>query len=143
MDLNKIGMVDFDKFHNYLKVKDPGFNIINNIQGQVIQSAKNDNFVEDTFEWQNDIIEKIKIWFKSEGIWQRDLELDYQDAFKSFDINFDGKVCKNDMKKALVSFVKIPQEEITDIRMDRLFKIMSFYKTETLQPSDFDRLFNG
>ena len=63
--------------------------------------------MEDTFDWQNDVISRIKEWFKSESIWQRDLDLDYQDAFKSFDINFDGKVCKNDMRKALQSFIKV------------------------------------
>jgi len=26
--------------------------------------------------------------------------------------------------------------------MDRLFRVMSFYKTNTIQPSDFERLFN-
>jgi len=27
-------------------------------------------------------------------------------------------------------------------RMDRLFRILSFYKTEQIQPSDFERLVN-
>ena len=69
--------------------------------------------------------------------------MDYQDAFKSFDINFDGKVCKNDMRKALETFVKVSPKEITDVRLDRLFKILSYYKTEALQPSDFERLLSG
>ena len=58
--------------------------------------------------------------------------MDYQDAFKSFDINFDGKVCKNDMRKALVTFIKVSPKEITDVRLDRLFKVLSYYKTEAL-----------
>jgi Ca2+-binding EF-hand superfamily protein len=29
MDLNQIGMVDFDKFYHYLKVNDPSYHILN------------------------------------------------------------------------------------------------------------------
>ena len=49
------------------------------------------------------------------------------DVFKSFDIDFDGKVSKSDMVQALSSLIKIPIIEITDIRIDRLFKVLSFY----------------
>ena len=88
--------------------------------------------MEDSFQWQYDIIAKIKEWFRKEKHHQRDLNLTYQDAFKSFDIDFDGKVSKDDMKIALYSFLKVPPSEITDLRMDRLFRLLSFYKTETL-----------
>ena len=33
-------------------------------------------------------------------------------------------------------------EDIIDTRLDRLFKLLSFYKTDDIQPSDFDRLLN-
>jgi len=47
------------------------------------------------------------------------------------------------LKRALTSFLDIPPKEITDIRLDRLFRLLSFHKTETLQPSDFERLLRG
>ena len=51
MDKNKIGMVDFNKFNKILKAQVPedikiGTKVI----------------IEDTFEWQDNIIKKIKEW---------------------------------------------------------------------------------
>lgn len=60
------------------------------------------------------------------------MELTAEDVFKSFDIDFDGKVSKRDMKAALVCLIKINPAEITDIRLDRLFKLLSFHKLENL-----------
>lgn len=47
------------------------------------------------------------------------------------------------MKAALVCLVKINPSEITDTRLDRLFKLLSFHKLENLQPSDFERLLSS
>lgn len=44
------------------------------------------------------------------------------------------------MKTSLVKFLEIPVEKIDDNRLARLFRLLSFYKTDSLQPSDFDRL---
>lgn len=44
------------------------------------------------------------------------------------------------MQKSLEMYIKIPKHKITAHRIDRLFSLISFYKTESLQPSDFDRL---
>lgn len=71
---------------------------------------------------------------------QRDLELTPLDVFKSFDCDFDGKVSKNDLKKALVEVIGIKERDISDARLDRLISLMSFFKTPSLQPSDFERL---
>ena len=98
--------------------------------------------VDDSFEWQYDIIARIKEWYRRERHEQRDLDLTPQDAFKSFDIDFDGKVSRHDIKVAIRSFLAVPDSEITDLRIDRLLRLLSFYKTETLQPSDFERLLN-
>lgn len=143
MDENKIGMVDFDKFYRCLFVEDPRYDLIHH--GEVVNYQAYDpgDAVEDSFDWQNQVVAQIKAWFRSEKIWQRDLELDPLDAFKSFDIDFDGKVSKTDLKKALTSFLDIPPKEITEIRLERLFRLLSFHKTDTLQPSDFERLLGG
>lgn len=45
------------------------------------------------------------------------------------------------MKKGLSEHLEVPKSEITDTRIDRLFKLMSFYKTDSIEQSDFDRLF--
>lgn len=68
------------------------------------------------------------------------MDLDPLDAFKSFDFDFDGKVNKEDMKRGIIMFLKEPPSLVTDLRMDRLFKLIGFYKTDTLHPSDFQRL---
>ena len=46
------------------------------------------------------------------------------------------------MRLALQKYLLIRPEEIVDTRLDRLFRLMSFYKCENVQPSDFERLLN-
>ena len=62
------------------------------------------------------------------------------EAFRSFDQDFDGMVSKSDMKKSLIEFIKVKPAELSEIRLDRLIKLLSFFKTENIQQSDFDRL---
>lgn len=52
------------------------------------------------------------------------------EAFRSFDQDFDGLISKEDMAISLQKFLKVRPEEILNSRMDRLFRILSFYKTE-------------
>jgi hypothetical protein len=59
------------------------------------------------------------------------------EAFRSFDHDFDGLIGRDDMRKSLVNFLKIKPENILDTRLDRLFRVFSFYKTDKIQPSDF------
>jgi len=44
------------------------------------------------------------------------------------------------MRKSLIKFLRVRPEHILNTRLDRLFRIFSFYKTEHIQPSDFQRL---
>ena len=44
------------------------------------------------------------------------------------------------MIKSLQAYIHVKPEEINDSRLERLFKLMSFFKTQSIQPSDFDRL---
>jgi len=46
------------------------------------------------------------------------------------------------MAISIQKYLKVRPEEILNSRMDRLFRILSFYKTEQIQPSDFERLVN-
>ena len=65
-----------------------------------------------------------------------------EEAFKSFDHDFDGLISKADMRISLIQFLKVKPEDINDPRISRLFKLLSFYKTDTIQQSDFERLMN-
>lgn len=63
-----------------------------------------------------------------------------EEAFKSFDHDFDGLISKSDMRTSLIQFLKVKPEDINDPRISRLFKLLSFYKTDFIQQSDFERL---
>lgn len=63
---------------------------------------------------------------------QRDLELTPLDVFKSFDQDFDGKVNLSDLKKSLINVIGVKEKEITESRLARLMKLLSFFKTDTL-----------
>jgi hypothetical protein len=53
---------------------------------------------------------------------------------------FDGVISKQDMKVSLTKYVDMPASKIDEHRLDRLFRLLSFYKSDVLEPSDFDRL---
>lgn len=123
MDENKIGMVDFEKFNKILRVEAPS------------QIPRTEDLVEDSFIWQENICNLITNWVKKN-------KLTPIEAFRSFDQDFDGLISKSDMAISIQKFLKVRPEEILNSRMDRLFRILSFYKTEQIQPSDFERLVN-
>ena len=75
MDRNKIGMVDFNKFNNILRAQAPG---------DIKYGTK--IITDDTFDWQDKIIKKIKEWVLK-------IKISAQEAFKLFDKNFDGLIC--------------------------------------------------
>ena len=80
-DSNKIGMVDQGKFDLLIKAMAPS----------QIPSVSS---VEDSFAWQEQIIQKIKDWIK-------DRQLGAEEAFRQFDQDFDGLITKDDMVKSL------------------------------------------
>ena len=51
------------------------------------------------------------------------------EAFKCFDKDFDGFISKDDLKWGLTNILKIPAEEQFPTKIDRLFRLMDFYKT--------------
>lgn len=107
MDKNKIGLVDYP---NFLEV----------IQASSADKIKR-NEVSDSFDWENSIIEKIKAWIVKEKI-------TVEEAFKCFDRDFDGFIKKEDLKSSIVNILKV-KEEILPTKLDRLFRLMDFYKT--------------
>ena len=119
MDQNKIGMVNLEQFKSIIEAKVPA------------QMPK--IVVEDGFQWQQDVMKAMKRFAKTQ-------QLSALDAFRYFDQDFDGLISKSDMKISLTKYLEIPAHKIDDHRLDRLFRLLSFYKSDTLQPSDFDRL---
>ena len=92
--------------------------------------AVNNQGVADNFDWENDVIEKIKQWIVSS-------QVTVDEAFKSFDRDFDGNVSKDDLKWGLINILNLKAEEIYPTKLDRLFKLIDFYKTNKIQLSDF------
>lgn len=123
MDSNKIGMVDYPRFEKILSIQANS------------QVPKPGDSVEDSFDWQERIIFEIKRWVKQ-------AKLIPMEAFRSFDKDFDGLISKEDMKQSLVEYLRVPVEEIISTRLDRLFRILSYYKTDKIQLTDFERLLN-
>jgi Ca2+-binding EF-hand superfamily protein len=66
-----------------------------------------------------------------------------EEAFKSFDRDFDGCINKEDLRWGLLNVMHVKPEEIMPTKLDRLFKLMDFYKTNTIQLSDFQRLMSN
>jgi len=65
---------------------------------------------------------QIKKWVIKEKI-------TIEEAFKCFDHDFDGFVKKDDLRWGIISILRIKEEEILPTKLDRLFRLMDFYKT--------------
>lgn len=122
MDTNRVGMADYSRFESLIKAMVPSC---------IPQPA----VVEDSFSWQEQVIQKIKDWIASK-------QLSAEDAFRQFDQDFDGLITKDDMVKSLRAYIQIKPEEINAQRIERLFRLLSFFKSLAIQPSDFERLVN-
>lgn len=55
-------------------------------------------------------------------------ELDYQNAFRSMDVDFDGVITKKDLKSFLVNTINLHEYDIQNELLDRLYKQMDIYK---------------
>ena len=68
------------------------------------------------------MIDKIKSWVITERI-------TVEEAFKCFDRDFDGYIKKDDLKWGIINILKIKEDEIQPTKLDRLFRLLDFYKT--------------
>lgn len=57
--------------------------------------------VEDNFNWEEQMISKIKQWVLTKGF-------TIEEAFKCFDQDFDGIVSKDDLKRSLAILLHVP-----------------------------------
>ncbi|OMJ89166.1 hypothetical protein SteCoe_8712 [Stentor coeruleus] len=102
-------------------------------------SAIKDNDIEpkphkDSWNWENETIKKIRKWIRSESI-------SVEDAFRAFDVDFDGVISKEDLKIGLMTVLKLQTKECPSSKMDRLYKLMDTFKRNSIQLSDFKLLF--
>jgi Ca2+-binding EF-hand superfamily protein len=79
------------------------------------------------------MISKIRSWIATK-------RYTVEEAFKCFDKDFDGYISKNDLKQSLITLLEVPSAEIHTTKLDRLYRLMDFFKSGQIQLSDFTRL---
>jgi Ca2+-binding EF-hand superfamily protein len=80
--------------------------------------------------WEESVIEDLKEWIKNKKI-------TIEEAFKCFDRDFDGIVDKADLKWGLINVLNVKEADIQATKLERLFRLLDFYKTGGVQLSDF------
>ncbi|KAL4466773.1 hypothetical protein ABPG74_010370 [Tetrahymena malaccensis] len=117
MDNLNTGMIDYQRF---LEVINKPINFKQEIK-------------EDNWDWQFEMLEKMRKWYKTQN-------LDYMEAFKIADIDFDGQIGKKDLHSFLSDILHIPQDIITETRLDRLYKLIDQHKRDSIQFGDFKKV---
>jgi Ca2+-binding EF-hand superfamily protein len=117
MDRKQIGLIDLNTF-------------LRNIGKSIVQ--KMPELQEDDFDWELEILFKIRNWCKREN-------LTVEDAFRTFDKDFDGEISKGDIRLFIVDMLKIEEKLITEARLNRLFKLMDQFKRGRITLMDFRR----
>ena len=59
----------------------------------------------DTFKWEEDVIEKLREYIISN-------RLTVEEAFKTFDKDFDGKISKEDLSWTIINVLKYDADTI-------------------------------
>ena len=62
-----------------------------------------------------------------------------EDAFRTFDKDFDGEISKGDIKLFMMDILKIEEKIVTEARLNRLFKLMDQFKRGRITLMDFRR----
>nr|QBH22546.1 EF hand family protein [Philasterides dicentrarchi] len=117
MDKQHIGMIDMSQFIKIMQKS-----IVNPLQ----------NIEDDNFNWENNQIFKIRDWFFFE-------KLTVEDAFRTLDSKYKGFIEKEDLHEFLGAVLKVKKEDISQGRINRLFKIMDIYKRGRITVDDFRR----
>jgi len=119
MDKQGMGLVDYPNFLEILPLssasKAPGAG------------------VEDNFNWEQNILQQLRDWIAKEKI-------SSEEAFKCLDADFDGIISKEDLKHSLITILKIKPEKVVPTKLDRLLRLMDFYKVGGVQLQDIQRL---
>jgi hypothetical protein len=59
------------------------------------------------------------------------------------DIDFDGELSKEDIKEFLLKVLKMPELEVTQPRLERLFKLFDHFKRGHIHLEDFTRIYES
>ena len=116
MDKHDTGLISYEQFLEVLRLE------------QIERAA-----IEDSFDWESGVINKIRQWVKQQG-------LTVEEAFKCFDKDFDGFISKGDLRDSIVEILGLDASTIQPTKLDRLFRLMDFFKSGLVQVSDFQRL---
>ena len=87
---------------------------------------------EDNWNWELQILFKIRNWCKREN-------LTVEDAFRTFDKDFDGEISKSDIRLFITDILKIENKEVTNAKLNRVFKLMDQFKRGKITLLDFRR----
>ncbi|CAD8157187.1 unnamed protein product [Paramecium pentaurelia] len=117
MDKQRIGLIDLNTFLKFMSKS-------------IIQQMP--QLSEDDWDWELEILIKIRNWCQRENI-------TIEDAFRTFDKDFDGQINKTDLRTFLKDILKIEEKEITEAKINRLFKLMDQYKRGKITLMDFRR----
>ena len=58
------------------------------------------------------------------------------------DADFDGIITKPDLKKFLVSTIEIPDNQLPEVTIDRVYKLMDIYKRGFILKNDLKKILN-
>jgi Ca2+-binding EF-hand superfamily protein len=115
LDTQGIGLVDYPTF----------LRIVRDSDMEQKQAA-------DNWNWEQDILSKIKDWMNAE-------KLTVEAVFRAFDRDFDGVLSKKDLRESLESILKL--ENILPSKIDRLYKLLDAFKRDSVQLADFKSIF--
>ena len=116
-DKLKIGMIDYN---NFLKVMNKSF-------------VQEDVAVEyDNFNWEMEMQMRMRRWFLRE-------KLSVEDAWRTVDKNYNGEIKEKDLEVFLIEMVKVKEDEITQGKINRLYKLLDQYKRGRVKIDDFRR----
>ncbi|EGR32180.1 hypothetical protein IMG5_093040 [Ichthyophthirius multifiliis] len=129
LDLNPLQITEL---HRILDKNKDGFVDLDDWMNVIVSNCKTMQR-EDDWQWTNDVLNKIKQWYKNEG-------LSIQDAFRVFDQDFDGYINKKDIENFLLQVLKLSDKEIEPQRINRIFKLMDEFKRGAIKMADLNRL---
>lgn len=84
----------------------------------------------DNFDWELSMVQKVKDWIQTKS-------LNAEEAFKCFDRDFDGFISVSDLRQGLLTNLSIPEYQITDTKLERLYRLLDTFKTGKIQLTDF------
>ena len=117
MDGGKTGLIDYPAFLRILR-------------DVAVEPERN----ESEWNWEQDVIAKIRLWKNTHKITTDDL-------FNAFDRDFDGVINKTDLAESLQILLKI--DNLTPEKTDRIYKLMDIFQRNSIQLVDFRSIFDG